>query len=206
MSALLSTVDIRTAYGKMEAVSGVSINVPKNAIVSLIGANGAGKTTLLSSVMGLLPCAGRVSFDGRDLTAVPTEERLEAGLCLVSEQRNLFGSMSVEDNLRLGCYRRGRDAFKRSLEEAYIRFPRLKERRWQKASTLSGGERQMLSMARALMAKPSLLLLDEPSLGLAPRIVREVFRTLVELRKAGMSLLVVEQNARADSKLPIIAM
>ena len=197
MSALFTALGIRTAYGKMEAVSGVSIKVPKNAIVSLIGANGAGKTTLLSSMMGLVPCAGHLSFDGRDLTAIPTEERVEIGLCLVSEQRNLFGSLSVEDNLRLGCYRRGRSAFRRSLDEAYVRFPRLRERRRQEASTLSGGERQMLAMARALMAKPSLLLLDEPSLGLAPRIVREVFHILVELRQAGMSLLVVEQNARA---------
>ncbi len=197
MSAVLSATDIRAAYGKMEAVSGVSIAIPDNGIVSLIGANGAGKTTLLCALMGLMPCAGQLSFAGQDLSGVPAEERVEAGLCLVSEQRNLFGPMSVEDNLRLGCYRRAQDSFQQSLEEAYGRFPRLKERRRQRASTLSGGERQMLAVARALMAKPKLLMLDEPSLGLAPLIVREVFRTLVDLRQSGMSLLVVEQNARA---------
>ncbi|WP_085467473.1 ABC transporter ATP-binding protein [Mesorhizobium australicum] len=181
----------------MQAVAGVAIEVPQGSVVTLIGANGAGKTTLLSALMGLMRSTGSVRFEGHDLSAVSVEERVKAGISLVSEQRDLFGSMSVEDNLLLGSYRRGRESSADMLREVFRRFPRLDERRRQQASTLSGGERQMLAMGRALMARPKLLMLDEPSLGLAPLIVREVFRIITELREDGISILLVEQNARA---------
>jgi branched-chain amino acid transport system ATP-binding protein len=168
-------------------------------IVTVIGPNGAGKTTLLAAAAGLLPSRGRIIYDGIDLAQLDTEERVERGFCLVPEQRELFGDMSVADNLLLGAYvhRRNGAQVKQSFEEVYGRFPRLKERMAQKANTLSGGERQMLALGRALMAKPRLLLLDEPSLGLAPLIVREIFRIVAALRQAGVSILLVEQNARA---------
>jgi branched-chain amino acid transport system ATP-binding protein len=197
VNAALSVQDLRVSYGRMEAVAGVSLEVPKGAVVTLIGANGAGKTTLLSSLIGLIPSSGSIAFHGKSITNTDVEERVGAGMLLVSEQRDLFGSMSVEDNLRLGCYRRNRGGMNEALDEAFENFPRLKERRRQLASTLSGGERQMLAMGRALMAKPALLMLDEPSLGLAPLIVREVFRIILGLKGSGISLLVVEQNARA---------
>ncbi|SMH27827.1 amino acid/amide ABC transporter ATP-binding protein 2, HAAT family [Mesorhizobium australicum] len=192
-----SATDIQASYGKMQAVAGVAIEVPQGSVVTLIGANGAGKTTLLSALMGLMRSTGSVRFEGHDLSAVSVEERVKAGISLVSEQRDLFGSMSVEDNLLLGSYRRGRESSADMLREVFRRFPRLDERRRQQASTLSGGERQMLAMGRALMARPKLLMLDEPSLGLAPLIVREVFRIITELREDGISILLVEQNARA---------
>ncbi|HLM13263.1 MAG TPA: ABC transporter ATP-binding protein, partial [Reyranella sp.] len=163
------------------------------------GPNGAGKTTLLGAAIGLLPWRGRMSFDGIDLRRLDVEARIERGFCLVPETRELFGDLSVSDNLLLGGYSRRRDSagLKQSLADVYGRFPRLDERRNQKASTLSGGERQMLALGRALMAKPRLLMLDEPSLGLAPIIVREVFRIIASLRELGVSILLVEQNARA---------
>src|SRR6185312_5160843 len=166
-------------------------------IVAVIGPNGAGKTTLLAATAGLLRWRGRVTYDGLDLARLDVEERVERGLCLVPERRELFGEMAVVDNLVLGAYSRRRNGADQSLREVYDRFPRLAERRRQKAQTLSGGERQMLALGRALMARPRLLLLDEPSLGLAPMMVREILRIVASLRELGVSILLVEQNARA---------
>ena len=197
--ALLSIDQVSVAYDKVEAVRGVSLAIEPGQIVTVIGPNGAGKTTLLGAAIGLLPWRGRMSFDGIDLRRLDVEARIERGFCLVPETRELFGDLSVSDNLLLGGYSRRRDSagLKQSLADVYGRFPRLDERRAQKASTLSGGERQMLALGRALMAKPRLLMLDEPSLGLAPIIVREVFRIIASLRELGVSILLVEQNARA---------
>lgn len=196
---MLEISDLHIAYGHVEAVRGVSLKLGKGQIVSVIGPNGAGKTTLLSAAMGLLPSQGGLRFEGEDLHALDVEDRVERGLCLVPEKRELFGELSVVDNLRLGAYsRRARgDAYKRQLDAVYARFPRLAERRTQRADTLSGGERQMLALGRALMSEPRLLMLDEPSLGLAPLIVREIFQIVRSLRDDGVSILLVEQNARA---------
>lgn len=199
MTALLSVTDLHVSYGKVEAVSGVSLEMQAGHIVTVIGPNGAGKTTLLAALIGLLPSKGESWYEAQDLRILSTEERVRRGICLVPERRELFTEMTVADNLVLGAYTRWRDreAVQRDLQEVYERFPRLSERRGQLARTLSGGERQMLALGRALMAKPRLLLLDEPSLGLAPLIVREIFRIVMGLRELGVSILLVEQNARA---------
>jgi branched-chain amino acid transport system ATP-binding protein len=175
----------------------VSIEVARDEIVTIIGANGAGKTTLLNAIMGILPLRGRVTFAGQDLARLEIEDRVAAGLSLVPEHRELFGSMNVEDNLQLGAFRVARAVAAYSIERVYALFPRLKERRKQLAGTLSGGEQQMLAMGRALMGAPKLLMLDEPSLGLAPIIVADIFRIISELRASGVSVLLVEQNAQA---------
>jgi branched-chain amino acid transport system ATP-binding protein len=197
--ALLSLGDLNVSYDKVEAVRGVSLSIQPGQIVTVIGPNGAGKTTLLAAAMGLLPSTGSMVFDGLDLRKLDVEARVERGFCLVPEKRELFGEMSVADNLILGAYSRRADraGVRRDLDEVFDRFPRLLERRGQLANTLSGGERQMLALGRALMAKPRLLLLDEPSLGLAPLIVRDIFRIIASLRELGVSVLLVEQNARA---------
>jgi branched-chain amino acid transport system ATP-binding protein len=171
--------------------------VPGGQIVTVIGPNGAGKTTLLMAAMGLLPFSGRMIFDGADLSQLEAEERVERGLCLVPEKRELFSEMSVWDNLRLGAFSRRDRGVAADLQGVLARFPRLSERRRQSAGTLSGGERQMLALGRALMMRPRLLMLDEPSLGLAPLIVREIFKVIASLRQTGVSILLVEQNARA---------
>lgn len=201
---LLEVNDLHVAYGQVEAVSGVSLSLDTGQITSVIGPNGAGKTTLLAALMGLLPSvAGQIRFDGVDVRPLDVETRLEMGMCLVPEQRELFGDMSVLDNLTLGGYTRklSREALRRSLEQAYTRFPRLAERRHQRADTLSGGERQMLALSRAMMSQPRLLLLDEPSLGLAPLIVQEILNEIDQLRLEGLSVLLVEQNAMAALKV-----
>ncbi|MCC8961461.1 ABC transporter ATP-binding protein [Bradyrhizobium sp. Pear76] len=197
MSALLSVTDVHISYGKVEAVRGVSLDVAANEIVTIIGANGAGKTTLLNAVMGVLPLRGRTTFAGVDMAPLDIEDRVATGLSLVPEHRELFGTMNVEDNLELGAFRIAKSTAAVSLERVYTLFPRLKERRKQLACTLSGGEQQMLAMGRALMGAPKLLMLDEPSLGLAPIIVADIFRIVGELRSAGVSVLLVEQNAQA---------
>ena len=199
MSVLLSVKDLHVSYGRGEAVSGVSLEMEAGQIVTVIGPNGAGKTTLLAALMGLLPAKGDIRYETEDFSGLLTEERVRKGICLVPERRELFTEMTVADNLILGAYTRWRDraAVERDLEDVYARFPRLSERRMQLAGTLSGGERQMLALGRALMMKPRLLLLDEPSLGLAPLIVREIFRIVTTLRELGVSILLVEQNARA---------
>jgi branched-chain amino acid transport system ATP-binding protein len=200
MSApLLAVEGLSVAYGKVEAVRDISLTLERGEIVTIIGPNGAGKTTLLAAVMGLLPSRGRVLFDGADVSGEDVVARVERGISIVPEQRELFGEMTVSDNLMLGGYRHRRDKAhqKAALGEVYGRFPRLAERSQQKAMTLSGGERQMLALGRALMARPRVLLLDEPSLGLAPIIVREIFQIIASLKETGVSVLLVEQNARA---------
>ena len=194
---LLDVRDLCVSYGRAQVVHDVSIKVTKGALVTVIGSNGAGKTTLLNAVMGLLNARGAITFGDTPVISIPLESRVKAGMCLVPERRELFGDMPVEDNLRLGGIRRSRAERNETLEQIFAQFPRLKERRQQLAGTLSGGERQMLAMGRALMARPTLLMLDEPSLGLAPRIVRDIFHILTELRASGVSILLVEQNARA---------
>jgi branched-chain amino acid transport system ATP-binding protein len=200
MSALLEVRDLHVAYGKVEAVHGVSLTIRDGSIVTVIGPNGAGKTTLLGASMGLLPSRGDVRYAGTSLAGIAVEQRVAMGLCLVPERRELFAAMSVADNLELGAfqrYRAGDRTIERTREEVYSRFPRLAERRRQLAGTLSGGERQMLALGRALMSRPKLLMLDEPSLGLAPLIVREIFSIIATLRQTGVAILLVEQNARA---------
>ncbi len=200
MTRLLEVRDLVVGYGRVEALHGVSLDVDAGSIVTVIGPNGAGKTTLLAALMGLLPSRGTVRYAGGDVAAMPVEARVAAGLSLVPERRELFGELCVEDNLRLGAFhrvRRGERGADMDLAPIYARFPRLQERRRQLAATLSGGERQMLAIGRALMAKPRLLMLDEPSLGLAPRIVRDILHIVGELRETGVAILLVEQNARA---------
>lgn len=200
MRPVLEVRDLRASYGKVEALRGVSLHVNEGKIVTVIGPNGAGKTTLLAAIMGLLPTTGKVIYAGTDLAGCEVESRVATGLCLVPERRELFGELSVQDNLRLGAFQRvyrGERGADSHFEEVFALFPRLKERRTQAAATLSGGERQMLALGRALMSKPKVLMLDEPSLGLAPKIVREILHIVSELRSTGVSILLVEQNARA---------
>ncbi len=200
MSVILEVRDLHVAYGQVEALSGADLRVGHGQIVTVIGPNGAGKTTLLAAIMGLLRSRGDIVFDGITRRAPAVEAMVAAGMTLVPEKRELFAELSVHDNLRLGGFdrwRRGQRQQADTLAEVYALFPRLNERRDQMAGTLSGGERQMLAIGRALMAKPRLLMLDEPSLGLAPLVVREIFRIIGELRRRGVAILLVEQNARA---------
>jgi len=197
---LLQVSDLHAGYGRAEVLTGLSFGVAEGQVVSIIGPNGAGKSTTLNALMGVLPARGRIVFDGQDLSETTLEERVMLGLALVPERRELFGSMAVEDNLVLGGYRAMKQRvpqWRREIERVYALFPRLKERRTQLAGTLSGGERQMLAVGRALMSTPRLLMLDEPSLGLAPLIVREIFAIIERLRAQGTSILLIEQNARA---------
>lgn len=197
---VLDVQNLCVSYGNVQALTDASISVGEGQIVTVIGPNGAGKTTMLSAIMGLLKSSGQMKFAGQVETAPEVERLVAKGMNLVPEKRELFGEMSVQDNLVLGAfqrYRMGKRDHAQTLEEVYGLFPRLKERSTQMAGTLSGGERQMLAVGRALMAKPTLLMLDEPSLGLAPLIVREIFRIISELRRRGVSILLVEQNARA---------
>jgi branched-chain amino acid transport system ATP-binding protein len=201
---ILKIKGLAVSYGSVGAISSMDIDVAAGQIVTIIGPNGAGKSTLLNAMMGVLPVPGQSSgairFMGEDVSEYAVSQRVELGMCLVPETRELFGPMSVQENLRLGAFSRRRSPgyrLEQSLDEVYQLFPRLKERRKQAAHTLSGGERQMLALGRALMAKPKLLMLDEPSLGLAPLIVRDIFRIVADLRALGVSILLVEQNARA---------
>ncbi len=201
MSAdLLQLRDFCVSYGAVQAVHGVELSVREGEIVTVIGPNGAGKSTLLCAIMGLLPASGALALAGQAIAKPTVEAMVARGVALVPERRELFGEMSVADNLLLGGFwrwRTGRRDQAQRMQEVFALFPRLQERREQEASTLSGGERQMLAIGRALMAKPRLLMLDEPSLGLAPLIVREVLEMVASLRKLGVSVLLVEQNARA---------
>ncbi|MEN5161845.1 ABC transporter ATP-binding protein [Achromobacter spanius] len=203
-SPVLEVSNLSARYGKVGALAGATLSVPAGSIVTVIGANGAGKSTMLNAIMGSLPqtghAVGTVHYAGADVSGWMVERRVAAGMSLVPERRELFGTMSVEDNLLLGGFRRYRareSGWRDTLNEVFDLFPRLRERRAQQAGTLSGGERQMLAVGRALMAKPTLLMLDEPSLGLAPRIVREIFHIIARLRETGVAILLVEQNARA---------
>ncbi|MDZ5459723.1 ABC transporter ATP-binding protein [Azohydromonas lata] len=197
---LLETRGFCVSYGEVEAVHRVDLTVRRGEIVTVIGPNGAGKTTLLSAAMGLLPSRGELLLGGERIERPSVEKLVAHGVALVPEKRELFSEMSVEDNLLLGGFsrwRRGQRDQKARMQEVFELFPRLRERRAQMSGTLSGGERQMLAIGRALMARPQLLMLDEPSLGLAPLIVREVLRIVASLRELGVSVLLVEQNARA---------
>ncbi|AMP01938.1 ABC transporter family protein [Collimonas arenae] len=201
---MLEVTDLHVAYGKVEALHGASLQVGAGQIVTVIGPNGAGKSTMLNAIAGAMPnngsMRGTVRLLGQDTAGVAIETRVARGMCLVPEKRELFASMTVEDNLLLGSYRRykaGERAYADQMAVVYDLFPRLQERRKQQAGSLSGGERQMLAVGRALMAKPQLLMLDEPSLGLAPLIVKEIFHIIVRLKQTGVAILLVEQNARA---------
>jgi branched-chain amino acid transport system ATP-binding protein len=200
-SVILEVRDLTVSYGKVEALHKVSLTIRRGEIVTVIGPNGAGKTTLLSALMGLLPAGGEIVYMGHSKSREREVEYLvRHGMTLVPEKRELFSEMSVEDNLLLGAfdrYRTGHRDQMETMDEVFEIFPRLEERRTQLAGTLSGGERQMLAMGRALMAKPKLLMLDEPSLGLAPLIIKEIFRIISELKQTGVAILLVEQNARA---------
>jgi len=197
---ILQVTGLHAGYGKAEVLSGLNLTLPRGAVVTVIGPNGAGKSTTLHALMGVLPSRGRIEFDGVDVSHSTLEERVMAGIALVPEKRELFNTMAVEDNLILGGFKPMKQRvpnWRSTLDDVYTLFPRLKERRTQLAGTLSGGERQMLAVARALMSRPKVLMLDEPSLGLAPLVVREIFRTITALRATGVSILLIEQNARA---------
>ena len=195
-AALLSLDDVRTSYGDLQALFNITLQVKAGEVVTLIGANGAGKTTTLRVISGLLRSRhGKVQFEGQDISRLPAHEIVMRGVSHVPEGRQLFPYMSVEENLALGAYiPRVRSKLKAKIEEQFELFPRLKERRKQLAGTLSGGEQQMVAIARGLMAAPKLLLLDEPSLGLAPKIVEEVFAKIQQIGKSGVTVLIVEQN------------
>jgi branched-chain amino acid transport system ATP-binding protein len=200
-TSLVKLLDIRglqVAYGGIRAVKGVDLHIAPGELVALIGSNGAGKTTTLKALAGLLaPAAGQIVYDGKKLHDVPSHRRVEIGVALVPEGRGVFARLSVTENLLMGAYtRRDQAAINDDLARMYALFPRLVERRDQLAGTLSGGEQQMLAMARALMSRPRLLMLDEPSMGLAPLMVKKIFETIAEVAASGMSILLVEQNAR----------
>ncbi len=197
---ILNVKDLHAGYGRAEVLHGLNLSAKRGSVITVIGPNGAGKSTMLNALMGVLPSRGSIDYRGRSVTLNSLEERVMQGIALVPETRALFGSMPVEDNLLLGGYRQvrlGKRDSAESIDHVFTLFPRLKERRAQLAGTLSGGERQMLAVGRALMSKPDLLMLDEPSLGLAPLVVRDIFRTIDGLRATGVTILLVEQNARA---------
>ena len=194
---LLQVEDINVYYGAIHAIKGISFEVYPDEIVTLIGANGAGKSTTLNTIAGLLrPRTGRIVLEGKDLTTIPASRIVSQGMALCPEGRRIFQQMTVRENLEMGGYTRPKSEIPASLEEMFTRFPRLKEREKQIAGTLSGGEQQMLAMARALMSKPKLLMLDEPSMGLAPILVEQIFDIIKELHQAGVTILLVEQNAQ----------
>lgn len=196
---MLEISDLSVSYGAIRAVQGLSLTVPRGKIVALIGTNGAGKSTTLRTITGLIrPDSGRILLDGRDITRLPPQEIVKRGISMVPEGRRVFPDMSVFENLSLGAYvRTRRDEVMKSMEEVYTLFPRLMERERQLAGTLSGGEQQMLALGRALMADPKLLLMDEPSLGLAPVLVQEIFTLIRRINSQGKTLLLIEQNAQA---------
>lgn len=197
--AVLRIENLHVFYGGIHALKGVSLFVPRGTIVALIGANGAGKSTTLRTVSGLVrPREGRILFEGQDITGESPHRIVEMGIAMVPEGRRIFPNLTVMENLFLGAYtRRDHQGLKKDLEWVFSLFPRLRERTWQKGGTLSGGEQQMLAVARALMSRPRLLMMDEPSLGLAPLLVREIFHIVQELLQSGVTILLIEQNARA---------
>ena len=197
---MLKITDLKVSYGGINAVKGVSFEVPKGSVVSLIGANGAGKSTILRTIAGLVkPVSGAVSFNDENITGTDTSDIIAKGITLVPEGRRVFPDMTVLDNIKIGAFLR-HDSLDGDIEHMYSRFPRLKERKWQLAGTLSGGEQQMLALARALMSKPKLLMMDEPSLGLAPLIVKGIFEIIKEINKSGVTVLLIEQNANMALK------
>ncbi|MGE4283815.1 MAG: ABC transporter ATP-binding protein, partial [Clostridia bacterium] len=195
--SLLKVQDLRTSYGRITALNGISIEVEEGEIISLIGSNGAGKSTLLASITGIVPASsGKILFDGKDITRCRPDEIVRLGVSLSLEGRGIFPRLTVEENLRAGAYtRKDKAEIKSTMEEMYGMFPRLEQRKKQLAGTMSGGEQQMLAIGRALMSHPKLLLLDEPSLGLAPNLVKQIFRMISDINRKGISVLLIEQNA-----------
>ena len=196
--AMLKVTDLTVNYGVIQAVKGISFEVEQGEIVALIGANGAGKTTTLHTVTGMIPAkSGSIQFDGTDITKVPAHRIVSMGLAHVPEGRRVFAQLTVLENLKMGAYtRKDKDGIEKSLEEIYKRFPRLEERKSQLAGTLSGGEQQMLAMGRALMSKPKMIVMDEPSMGLSPLYVSEIFKIIQDINESGTTVLLVEQNAK----------
>ena len=200
---MLTINDLHVYYGGIHALKGISLQVPENKIVTLVGANGAGKSTLLRAISNLVPIAsGNIAFLGQDITGKATVDIVKKGITMVPEGRRIFANLTVLENLRMGAYaRKDKAAIEADIEKMYGLFPRLKERSWQIAGTLSGGEQQMLAIARALMSRPKLLMMDEPSLGLAPLLVKEVFKIIKNIHSQGMTILLIEQNATAALKI-----
>ena len=196
---MLKVTDLSVHYGGIEALKGISFEVNKGQIVTLIGANGAGKSTTLRAISGLVhPSAGSINFMGRDITALNSQKVVAEGIAMVPEGRRVFANLTVKENLKIGAYlRKYRDEIEEGIKDIYRRFPRLKEREWQLAGTLSGGEQQMLAVGRAMMAKPKLMMMDEPSLGLAPLVVKDIFSIIRDLKSEGITILLIEQNANA---------
>ncbi|MBQ6347649.1 MAG: ABC transporter ATP-binding protein [Clostridia bacterium] len=196
---MLKVKDLKVNYGGIEALKGISFDVEQGQIVTLIGANGAGKSTTLRAISGLVKTAsGAINFMGRDIIPFNAQQVVAEGIAMVPEGRRVFDNLTVKENLKIGAYlRKDRDEIESGIEDIYQRFPRLKEREWQLAGTLSGGEQQMLAVGRAMMARPKLLMMDEPSLGLAPLVVRDIFAIIRELKAEGITILLIEQNANA---------
>ena len=200
--SLLKVTDLKVSYGGIEALRGISFEVDQGQIVTLIGANGAGKSTTLRSISGIVPIrAGKIEFHGEDITGKDPQKIVSRGIALVPEGRRVFPNLTVAENLKIGAYLRKDDAgIRKDMEHVYEVFPRLKERSWQMAGTLSGGEQQMLAVGRAMMTRPKLMMMDEPSLGLAPLVVRDIFHIIRQLSKEGITILLIEQNANAALK------
>ena len=197
--SLLKVTDLVVSYGGIEALKGISFEVDQGQIVTLIGANGAGKSTTLRTISGLVPPKdGRIYFEGRDITDFNTQKIVETGIAMVPEGRRVFANLTVLENLRIGAYlRKDKDVIEEDINYVYDLFPRLKERSWQLAGTLSGGEQQMLAVGRAVMTRPKVIMMDEPSLGLAPLVVKDIFKIIHTLKETGMTVLLIEQNANA---------
>ena len=197
--SLLKVTDLVVSYGGIEALKGISFEVDEGQIVTLIGANGAGKSTTLRTISGLVqPKDGRIYFEGRDITDYNTQKIVETGIAMVPEGRRVFANLTVLENLRIGAYlRKDKEVIEQDINYVYDLFPRLKERSWQLAGTLSGGEQQMLAVGRAVMTRPKLIMMDEPSLGLAPLVVKDIFKIIQTLKSTGMTVLLIEQNANA---------
>ena len=197
--SLLKVTDLVVSYGGIEALKGISFEVEEGQIVTLIGANGAGKSTTLRTISGLVPPKdGRIYFEGRDITDYNTQKIVETGIAMVPEGRRVFANLTVLENLRIGAYlRKDKEVIEQDINYVYDLFPRLKERSWQLAGTLSGGEQQMLAVGRAVMTRPKLIMMDEPSLGLAPLVVKDIFKIIQTLKSTGMTVLLIEQNANA---------
>ncbi|KOF58052.1 MULTISPECIES: ABC transporter ATP-binding protein [Clostridium] len=200
---MIKIEDLVVAYGGIEALKGISLDVPSGKIVTLVGANGAGKSTTLKAIVGLVkPKSGSIEYEGKDLTKISTESMVKNGIALVPEGRKVFEDLTVLENLKIGAYsRKDRKGIEEDLQKVYSLFPRLKERTWQLSGTLSGGEQQMLAIGRALMSRPKLIMMDEPSLGLAPIVVKGLFEIIKKINKDGMTVLLIEQNANAALKI-----
>ena len=204
---MLKVKDLHVAYGGIEALKGISLDVPEGKIVTLIGANGAGKSTLLRSIMGLeKPAAGNITYDGNDIIGLNSQKIVKTGITLVPEGRRVFPNLTVLENLKIGAYlRNDADEIEKDIKWIYDMFPRLEERSWQMAGTLSGGEQQMLALGRALMCRPRLIMMDEPSLGLAPLVIKDIFRIIQEINRQGVTILLIEQNANMALKVADLA-